>query len=215
MNPYPLVIFDRDGVLTNHISSWMYVHTYFDVDNEQGYENYKAGKIDDLEFMSSDIRLWKQKKPDITLEDVRGILDEIPLMPGTREVFSVLKEKGIKTAIISGGIDPLADRLAEEFGIQWVKCNGLETDGNGCLTGEGIRRVSLHSKAEAVVEIADKTGVEVDRIAAIGDTRIDAGMLKMCGLGIAFDPKDEITRNSADIVIEKLDLREILPYIVG
>ncbi len=211
---YQLVIFDMDGVLTDHVSSWMYMHTYFNVDNEKGYRDYKEGRIDDLEFMSQDIRLWRKNKPDITVDDVRTILDHIPYMPGAQEVFRQLNQHGVRTAIISGGLDSLATRLQDELGVTWVRSNGLETDGNGRLTGEGILRVSLRSKDDIVREIVQKAGVTLEQTAAIGDTRIDASMLKMCSLGIAFDPKDQITEDSADVVIRKKDLREILKYLI-
>lgn len=213
--PYSLIIFDMDGVLTDHISSWMFVHSHFDVDNEQGYMEYRAGRIDDLEFMSSDIRLWREHAPGLTMADVQRILEKVPLMPGTREVFRELNSRGIRTAIISGGLEPLARRLGEELGITWIRSNGVETDGEGRLTGEGILRVSLRSKDHVVREIVREAGVPLERTAAVGDTRIDASMLKMCALGIAFDPKDGIVEESGDVVIRRKDLREILPYVLG
>ena len=211
---YPLVIFDMDGVLTDHVSSWMFMHQHFKVENEQGYIDYKAGMIDDLEFMSQDIRLWRKSSPDITLHDVKAILNGIPLMPGAREVLSELNSRGIRTAIISGGLEPLARRLQEELGITWIRSNGLETDGGGKLTGEGILNVSLRSKDDIVREITTTANVPLERTAAIGDTRIDSSMLRMCGMGIAFDPKDPIAEESGDVVIRNKDLREILPYIL-
>ena len=212
---FPLVIFDMDGVLTDHVSSWMFMHQHFNVDNEQGYLDYKAGKIDDLEFMSQDIRLWRKFEPELTIGQVTSILDGIPLMPGVREVFSELNSRGIRTAIISGGLYPLAQRLQRELGITWIRSNGVELDGTGKLTGEGVLRVSLRSKDDVVREITKMAGVPFDRTAAIGDTRIDASMLELCHLGIAFDPKDEDTEQSADVIIRKKDLREILPHILG
>ncbi|MCK4614809.1 MAG: HAD-IB family phosphatase [Thermoplasmata archaeon] len=211
---YPLVIFDMDGVLTDHISSWMFVHNHFGVDNEDGYEDYRQGRIDDLEFMRRDIGLWRQKKPGITCEDVRSILNGVPLMPGANEVFQLLKQEGVKTAIISGGLEQLAERLRTELGIDLIRSNGLETDGNGALTGEGILRVPLRSKEAVTREVASVAGVPLERTAAIGDTMIDATMLRMCALGIAFDPKDASTSGSADVVIHDKDLREILKYIL-
>jgi len=211
---YPLVIFDMDGVLTDHISSWMFMHTHFSVDNEQGYDDYKAGKIDDLEFMSQDIRLWRKNQPGITVKEVSQILNKVPLMPGTRQTLHALRKHGVKTAIISGGLEQLALRLKNELGIDQVRRNGLEYDGKGKLTGVGILRVSLRSKDEVVREVCRKMKIPAERAVAIGDTRIDASMLKMCGLGIAFDPKDDATRESADVIIHKKDLREILHFVL-
>ena len=54
-----LVIFDMDGVLTDTISSWKYVHDYFGSSNERSVDDYLRGKIDDLEFIKRDVALWK------------------------------------------------------------------------------------------------------------------------------------------------------------
>ena len=209
-----LVIFDMDGVLTTHISSWMFVHEYFGVDNEKSYYDYIEGRIDDLEFMRRDIALWLREKPDITCDDIREILNGVPLMKGAKETLQVLKEHGIKSAIVSGGLDILAKRLQEELGIDYVRANGIETDENGRLTGNGILRVPLDSKEKPVREITNAAGVDCLETAAVGDTGIDASMLKLCGIGIAFDPKDQYTTESADIVIHTKDLREIIKYII-
>ena len=55
-----LVIFDMDGVLTDIVSSWKYIHDYFDTSNERSVNDYLKGKIDDMEFIRRDAVLWKE-----------------------------------------------------------------------------------------------------------------------------------------------------------
>ena len=110
--------------------------------------------------------------------------------------------------------EQLAERLQERFCIDHVRSNSLETQRDGALTGEGVLRVPLRSKVTIVREVITTAGVRLENTAAIGDSQVDADMLRMCGLGIAFDPKDDTTVNSADVVIHTKDLREILPYVL-
>ncbi|HID71770.1 MAG TPA: haloacid dehalogenase, partial [Thermoplasmata archaeon] len=125
LRKYKLVAFDLDGVLTDHISSWMWVHQHFNVDNEEGYRLFQEKKIDDLVFMRKDISLWLKKKPDLKEYEVEEILNKVPITKGSKETFEVLKMNGIKTAIISGGIDLLAKRVGAYVGADFVFANAL------------------------------------------------------------------------------------------
>jgi phosphoserine phosphatase len=49
-----LVAFDMDGVLADTISSWKYIHDYFNTSNEESVTEYIQGKIDDMEFIKRD-----------------------------------------------------------------------------------------------------------------------------------------------------------------
>ena len=43
-----LVVFDMDGVLTDIISSWRYVHDFFGSSNDRSVNAYLKGEIDDM-----------------------------------------------------------------------------------------------------------------------------------------------------------------------
>src|SRR5512137_2662595 len=116
MDKLELVIFDMDGVLTDIYSSWKYVHDYFNSSNEKSVEAYLKGQIDDMEFIRRDANLWKENGTPIKKEKLTKILADVPLMNGAKKCISFLKEKGIKTAIVSAGLDILAERVGKELG---------------------------------------------------------------------------------------------------
>ena len=208
-----LVIFDMDGVLTNIISSWKYIHDFFNTSNERSVNDYLKGKIDDMEFIRRDASLWKENGKPITKKRLFDILSDVPLMKGAKECMSDLKNNGIKTAIVSAGLDILAEKVADKLGIDYVLANGLETDKNGRLNGIGILAVRLMYKDLAVKSLAEKQKIPLERIASIGNSCYDIPMFEITGLGIAFNPGDECTRKAADIIVEGNDLSKILPVL--
>ena len=214
LKKYRLAAFDLDGVLTDFISSWVWVHKHFQVDNETGYELFMDHKIGDEEFMRMDIALWRRQRPGLTREEVRHILNNVPLMPGVRESFQALREKGIITAIISGGIDLLAERVGQELGADHILANGLEADEEGRLTGEGISVVPLRQKDLVLARLQQELGITRSETVAIGDTGIDIPLFRQSGLGIAFNSEKSEVLEAADVVVTRKDLRDILPHIL-
>ncbi len=211
---FDLIAFDMDGVLVDYTSSWTWVHDHFKVDNENSLVDYIEGRIDDREFMRRDIDLWLQKKNDLCREDIERILSPVPIVAGVRETISCLKENGIKTVIVSGGLDIVAEKIASQFGFDDFIANGLECDSSGRLTGEGVLRVELVNKRRALDRFLEKYQVKGERAAAIGNSFVDASMFEGCGLSIAFNPIDSYVEEQADHVINSKDLRTILPLIL-
>lgn len=211
---YRLVAFDLDGVLVNTFSSWVWMHEHFKVNNDHSLYAYQRGEIDYKEFMRRDIALWLAKKKDMTIFHVEDILSSVPLMKGAKEVVDELGRLGVKTAIISCGIEVLANRVARELGMDFVVANGLVVDGNNRLTGEGILSIELADKGRPLRILMEENGIHKKDCAAIGNSYGDAAMFQVSGFGIAFNPQDDITREEADAVVEGDDLREVLRFLV-
>ena len=208
-----LVVFDMDGVLVDIESSWVYVHRHFGVDNNHSLQAYLKGEIDDLEFIRRDVGLWRDKDPTLTIEGIKGILSEVPMMNGAAETIRRLREMGCRTAIVSAGIDLLAERVAVDLRIDVFYANGFISDCSGRLSGEGILNVGLNDKGDKVKMISELLGYGKDDVVSVGNSFYDVPMFKASGMGIAFCPVDEEVRRNADRVIEEKDLRRILDVI--
>ncbi|MDH3364665.1 MAG: HAD-IB family phosphatase [Thermoplasmata archaeon] len=208
-----LVVFDMDGVLVDIESSWVYVHRHFGVDNEHSLQAYLRGEIDDLEFIRRDVALWMERDPTLTMDRLKRILSTAPLMKGARETVEILRMKGAKTAIVSAGIDILAERVAIELEMDMFFANGFVADCLGRLTGEGILNVRLDGKDQKVQMLANMFGFDKSGIVSVGNSRYDIPMFDASGLGIAFCPEDDDILQRADRVVHEKDLRRILDIL--
>lgn len=208
-----LVMFDMDGVLTDIVSSWKYIHDYFNTSNERSVNDYLKGNIDDMEFIRRDASLWKENGKSIKKDKLVEILSDVPLMKGAEKCINYLSENNIKTAIVSAGLDILADRVAKELGIDYVLANGIRTDTEGYLNGKGILGVKLMYKDKAVKSFAKKNKIPLERIVSVGNSCFDIPMFEITGLSIAFNPGDECTKKAADISVESKDLSEIILFV--
>lgn len=211
MKSEKIIIFDMDGVLTEETSSWTAIHQYFRVDNTQNLNAYMNGKINYKEFMRRDIATWPNKTH---ISQIEKVLSNLKVVPGAEETVKNLRVKGYnKIGLVSAGLDLLANKVGDRLGIDYILANGLKVDEKGYLTGEGICRVVLIRKDKVLNNLAKNLEIPLSNFIAIGDSKYDISMLKVAGLAIAFNPKDEEIKKVADVVIESNDIRKILDYV--
>ena len=213
--PKRLVVFDMDGVLIDAYSSWVLVHRHFGTNNEDSLRAFLRGEIDDFEFIRRDVERWTMARGRVSLEQVTRVLDEAPMVPGAIETLRELHGMGVTTAIVSGGLRYLAERIARLGRVPIVHANDVEVNERGCLTGGGIVHVPLREKGAVLEGIQEDLSVGLDETAAVGDSAVDVSMFAKAGLSIAFNPKDEATEAAASYVVRSADLRDVLPLVLG
>jgi phosphoserine phosphatase len=207
------VAFDMDGTLIDVDSSWGAVHAYFGEQNAEALRLFLAGEIDDEEFIRRDVALWWRHRPTISVQELEQILDKVPLMPGAHELFAGLHAHDVRTAIVSGGIDILARRVARELGIDYALANGFRVNASGRLTGEGIIRVPIKDKEAVVAQVQRQLGFTPEESAAVGNSEIDVGMFRRARIGIAFRPADAEVVAGATQVITERNLARVLDFL--
>ena len=207
-----LVAFDMDGTLVDVRSSWAAVHDHFHESNEEALEAFMQDRIDDEEFVRRDLALWHRHKPDICQRDLEEILARVPLMPGAKELFQALRDRNIRTAIVSGGLDALALRLGRELGVDVCLANGFHQGEGGTLL-KGRIDVPVKRKEEVLRALQRRLSITPEETASVGNSEIDVGLFRASRVGIAFLPEDDIVRQAASHVVEVKDLTEILRYL--
>lgn len=213
--PVRLVAFDMDGVLIDVGSSWVMVHKAFGVSNEASLRAYLNGEFDDAEFIRRDAALWLRQKPKIRRADFEAIFATPPFMPGVERTVAALHGAGVATAIVSGGVDVMAENVARRLGIPRVAANGFVYDADGHITGEGVVRTPLNDKAAPLLRFAAESGVPLGQVLAIGNSLPDVSMFDVAGRSIAFHPEDDYARRHATWVVEDGPLDRVLPLILG
>jgi phosphoserine phosphatase len=207
-----LVVFDVDGTLTKHSSIWWRIHELFGttVEGKMYYDQYFAGAISYDQWADYDAALWKDRPVETVMETVRAAR----LVSGAEETISTLKENGIDTAILSGGLDIMADDIGRRLGIDYVLTNKLHQQ-NGLLTGTVDNLVAWGGKAREIGKINDHFGVKLEDTAFVGDGRNDVSVFAVVGLSIAFNPEHQEVADAADVVILEDDLLSILPHVIS
>jgi phosphoserine phosphatase len=167
------------------------------------------GKIEFKEALRRRLRPLKGL-PTSVLDD---IIAQLPITDGAERLIHTLKTLGYKTAILSGGFTYVGDYLQKRFGIDHVYANTLASK-DGVLTGEVEGPiVDGQRKAELLREIAQKEGIRIEQVIAVGDGANDLPMLSAAGLGIAFHAKPTV-KASAEQALSTLGLDAIL-YLIG
>lgn len=200
-----LIAFDLDNVLIDG-EAIDEIGKLLDVEPEISELTRKAmeGELDFETSIKERINLLK----GTSVEEIKKVVKNIPLMEGADETIKELKNREYKLAIITGNFEIVTDRL-KELDFDYIYCNILHEE-NGELTGEVSGPLLVEgSKADILQKIMDTENLSAEECAAVGDGANDISMIQKAGLGIAFNAKP-VVKEVADIVVENKDLKELL-----
>ena len=212
---FPLVCFDLDGTLVDDtIFIWKTFHDHFGSDRERrvrAREDFFGGRISYREWFETDLELLDAAGADRA--SMVEVVSALPVMPGARAVLSELRRQGRKVAIISGSVDLVVDTLFPDISFDALLINRLHFDEGGRLVGGAATPYDLEKKADGLLELAGREGLDAAQVAFIGDNSNDVDVARAAGRAIAFNCKSEELSEIADVVIEEHDLRAILPHL--
>ncbi|MDG6989911.1 MAG: HAD-IB family phosphatase [Nitrososphaerota archaeon] len=182
MKRFKLASFDMDGTVLEHNSSWVAIHRAFGTEHlgAASLRLYTEGKIGYSEFMRRDISCWPR---GVTRAQIGEILSGYKIRKEAPKVMEGLREMGMKTALVTSGIDMLAKEVAADLGMDYMVANGLRFGRDGVLLQSGIGRVDPTRKDLAYQKLLRKVGVHPKQSIAVGDTTYDLAFLKSAGLG--------------------------------
>jgi len=203
------VAFDLDGTLVKERSSWRKLHEFFGSEGQgdTALLQFERNEITYSEFMERDISRWPKGIKGTVID---RILSDCQIAEGAIDIFTYLRARGIKTAIISSGLRSLASWVAKELRADVWLANDLEVDRNGFLTGRGVLVVDPRRKGELLTDILRGMGLKRENVMAVGDTRFDSSFFAAAGVSVGLNvPADdlELLKGFMNFMVE--DLRGI------
>lgn len=212
-----VVVFDCDGVLVDAVSSWRTLHDAFGTDNALNLNRFIRGEISDVEFMRSDIQMWKAVVNPIHRDDLFRAYAGVALMPGAREVVAKLQDAGVFVAIVSAGVDLFVSSIASMLKVDdWI-ANGFVFDEEGYLTDEGVCRLHATGKGEIITKLLKMNDLDGARCVSVGDSEMDLSMMVEGSRFIGFNPTRDSSKEAFEDagvhVVNVKDLQAILPLM--
>jgi len=208
-----LIVFDMD----NTILMGRFIDTCADLFGiKEDLMDIRSSETDVVILTKRIATLLKGK----TINEIIAVVDSIPIVYGTKEIVSELKNRGYIVGIISDSYDCITNHIRIKLGMDFSLSNELEFSKSIC-TGEvkipsflfsNSRSYCKHSicKTNALLNVLGKYNIKRENCIAIGDSINDLCMIKAAGLGIAFCSKDELVNHHADVVISNPTFSELL-----
>jgi phosphoserine phosphatase len=193
---YKLIVFDIDGTITRHVSSWRYIHEklgLWDVLAKKYQDQFLAGKISYKRFCELDAAHWK----GMNVNKLHKVFAGVRYSKNAKRAIKRLKKEGFKLVAISTGLQFIAERVKNELGFDYVIGNRLNSR-NGRLTGGVTINISHGAKGKTVRGILTRFGAKPRDMIAIGDSEGDIPMIKLAGYSIAFNSSSEVLSKMVD-----------------
>jgi HAD superfamily PSPase-like hydrolase len=209
---YKLIIFDIDGTITEHVSSWQLIHEKLNIWNEfaSGYQDrFLAGKISYKKFCELDAACWK----GLPEKQVAGLFNPLAYTKNARACVKRLKRLGFKLAAVSTGLQYTGERLKHELSLDYILTNRLFAR-NGILTGRVKIDITHGRKCEVVKNILKTFKVRAREAIGVGDSEGDISLLRNTGYSIAFNSISKPLSDMADYNCRTRDFKELYQKIL-
>lgn len=208
-----MVVFDIDGTITRHVSSWRYIHEkmgLWDVLAKKYQDEFLAGKISYRRFCELDAAHWK----GIEESRIKKVFQGVKYSKNAKSVIKKLRAESYCLVAVSTGLQFMAEKLKTEMGFDHVICNRLNVR-NGKMTGGVKINISHGAKGKALKKILKTFHVKPSDLIAVGDSEGDIPMMKLAGYSIAFNSSSDKLSMAADYVCKTHDFMEVYRAIKG
>ena len=134
-------------------------------------ERIDPSRIEEMAVAREESAGWYSS---FTFDELLEHVKSIPIAPGVDEGFALLREHCFKIAVVSLTWEFAVKWFTDSFGGDYHVGTGLSSDGQ-------ITHFWPEGKALWVAGLADKLGVDMRDVAAVGDSRGDVPMLLAVG----------------------------------
>jgi len=210
-NRIKLVIFDLDDTLTTGPTIWELIHKEMRTWKSHGiryWQEFLKGDFGFNAFIKKDVACWK----GMSMARVRKAIKKIKYVPQIKKTLQALRKPGVKVALISSGLELLAQDVSTRFGVDHIHANTLEVQ-HGKLTGNVKMWVTGLGKGRVVRNLRKRLKIKKSETLAVGDSRFDIPMFKEAGTRVTFtDAKSEV-KKCASYIIPKNNLYRLINIV--
>lgn len=160
---------------------------------------------------ASERRLDKVRRSALSItkgwdrDQVRRIVDEAladAVDPITyidaRELIQHHIRRGRRVYLVSAAPAEIVEPIADRLGVHHAVASVARVDDDGRYTGELERYAYGPAKADAVREIAERDGIDLERSFAYSDSATDIPMLEAVGHAVAVNPDRRLREVAAE-----------------
>lgn len=202
---YELVVFDGDETLIDgDIVGSLAAHAGVEDEFQRVKTDVWEHDLDAMEALSEQIFPLFEGIPAAELE---RLVRALSFAPGARAVASNVT---CQTAIFTA-LTPLADRIADEVGLDWKRANDPVVE-DGALTGELRGDIVDRGKGPVLDDLVATLGIDHEQVIAIGDGPHDIPLFERAGFSIAMDPKPAV-RDVPDVATDEQNFFDIVPHL--
>jgi HAD superfamily phosphoserine phosphatase-like hydrolase len=225
---YKLVAFDLDGTLLRgerFVFSWEAVWSELRISpnvRRKLRSQYRLGATGAVpEARIAAYRRWCEaavthfRLRRLTRDQLAQVAHRLRLTKNCREALTRLRDAGIATAIVSGGLDTFLVDCFPDFRdyFDFVFINRLTFDADGVVDGVVATPYDFEGKAEALLLACRTVGCTAEETVFVGDHFNDEAIMLRADLSIAYPPMDKVAGDTAGESIETDDLTLVLPHV--
>jgi phosphoserine phosphatase len=200
-----LAVFDVEGVLLDAEYLPVLASIMGPEKEKEIWDITKAGIRGEINWEEGLVRRVHALR-GIDHDKAKEIAENLPIMPGAKELCSALKNAGWRMIAVSGGFTIITDRLKHDLGIDKIFSNELIFKNNKL---EDVKLNVTSDKAAAIKSTVQEWGVRKDDIVVVVDGANDLKLFALAGYTVGFCPV-EIVKEKADDTIERRDLSLLL-----
>jgi phosphoserine phosphatase len=188
MEQLKLICFDLNKTLIRE-NTWYNLNIAVGVTPERDQElleKYEAGEITYTEWFEL-LRDQYINSKKATKEFFEKIIFNYKYVPFAKETIQTLKQKGYHTALVTGAMDILAQRVATELGIDhWRAHHRIIFTDEGYLKDILVQGNEQETKVRQLREICKEAGIQITECAAVGDGDNDLRLFQETHHGVTF-----------------------------
>ena len=199
-----LVVFDMDGVLLKNRNSW-------DVIMNKCMKKHVMGSrmvytFDYIHKNGVPDRLYQ----NLTESKIKTYLNLNDMTSNVLRTVDYLRQRKIKTAIVSAGSHIFAGYISDLMGIDYYIGNEVEVNEH-----KFVKNVDPARKDINVESIQHDLGILPEETVSVGDSFMDLSMKRKSKYFVAFNPASYRTLEYSDFTVESTNLYDIVDKLTG